>query len=179
MSIPNESIATARLDLVPLRVEDAGEMVAILGDPALYGFIGGAPPSLAELTSRYRAQVSGRSSDSREEWHNWIVREQSGGAAVGFVQATIVDLPGGVGRSAEVAWLIGVPWQGRGFATEAASGLLAWLESLAVGDIVAHVHPDHRASALVAERISLRPTDELVDGERVWRRTASEAAGSG
>jgi RimJ/RimL family protein N-acetyltransferase len=125
-----------------------------------------------------RGAVSGRSSDGRDEWHNRIVREHSGGAVVGFVQATIVDLPGGVGRSAEVAWLIGVPWQGRGFATEAASGLLARLESLAVGEIVAHVHPDHRASALVAERIGLQPTDELVDGERVWRRTVSEAARS-
>jgi RimJ/RimL family protein N-acetyltransferase len=179
MKIPTETIATARLDLVPLRVEDADEMVDVLGDPELYRFIGGAPPSVAELTRRYRAQVAGHSPDGREMWRNWIVREPAGGAAVGFVQTTIVDLPAGAGRSAEVAWLIGVAWQGRGFATEAAAGLLAWLRSLPVGEIVAHVHPDHRASALVAERIGLRPTDELVDGERVWRRTVSDAARSG
>ncbi len=36
--------------------------------------------------------------------------------------------------------------------------------------ITAHVHPDHAASARVAELASLLATDEVDDGERVWRR---------
>jgi RimJ/RimL family protein N-acetyltransferase len=167
---PTSSIATTRLELHPLRVEDAAEMAAVLGDPELYEFIGGTPPSVAQLTHRYRAQVAGRSPDGSETWRNWIIRERQGSAAVGFVQATIVEGPGDAGRSAEIAWLIGLPWQGRGYATEAASAMLAWLASSGVGEIVAHVHPDHRASALVAERVGLAQTVEIVDGERIWRR---------
>jgi len=178
MPIPAETIATRRLELVPLRVADADEMVGVLADPALYGFIGGAPPTRDELVVRYRAQAGGRSPDGREEWHNWVVRERRSGAATGFVQATVVDARGaGEGREAEIAWLTGVPWQGRGYASEAARGLVAWLEAARVGSIVAHVHPDHVRSAVVAERAGLVPTDELVDGERVWRRIVRDSAG--
>ena len=170
---PPDSIATDRLDLVPLRVADSGEMVAVLADPALYAFVGGTPPRRVDLVRRFRAQVAGRSPDGREAWHNWIVRERASGAATGFVQATIVV----EGRaSAEIAWMIGTPWQGRGFATESARALVAWLEARGVRSIVAHIHPDHAASAAVAERAGLAPTDEVVEGERVWR-TISSAAG--
>ena len=57
---------------------------------------------------------------------------------------------------------------GRGYATEAARGVVAWLIAGGVGSIVAHVHPDHTASAAVAERAGLAPTDRFVDGERAW-----------
>jgi RimJ/RimL family protein N-acetyltransferase len=146
-------------------------MAGVLADPALYGFIGGRPPTASELAERYRIQVEGRSADGREAWRNWIVRERSSGVATGFVQATIAAN----GSDAEIAWLIGVPWQGRGYATEAARALVVWLTGTGVGTIVAHVHPDHRASAVVAERAGLEPTDVLVDGERTWRRVSPPA----
>jgi RimJ/RimL family protein N-acetyltransferase len=62
-----------------------------------------------------------------------------------------------------------VPWQRRGYATEAARALVAGLVEAGVGEIVAHVHPDHLASAGVAAAAGLVATDEEVDGERVWR----------
>lgn len=188
MSIQTETITTARLELVPLRVEDAGEMVDVLADPALYRFIGGEPPTHDTLTRRYSAQVGGGSRDGRETWHNWIVRDRASGDALGFVQATIVDGPGTPGDghrtdlrpmpSAEVAWVIGTRWQRRGYAIEAARGLVDWLEGAGIGKIVAHVHPDHGASARVAGQAGLEPTDTFLDGERAWRRTVEpEAAG--
>jgi RimJ/RimL family protein N-acetyltransferase len=162
------TIVTARLELVSLRVADADEMVDVLADTSLYAYTGGRPPTRRELVARYRAQVAGRSGDGREEWRNWIVRERSGGAATGFVQATITG--DDENRIADVAWVIGVGWQGRGYATEAAAGLVRWLDAAGVREIVAHVHPDHAASAAVAGRIGLEPTDVFVEGERRWRR---------
>lgn len=38
-----QTISTGRLDLLPLHVEHAEEMAAVLSDPALYAFIGGTP----------------------------------------------------------------------------------------------------------------------------------------
>jgi RimJ/RimL family protein N-acetyltransferase len=169
-----ETIATARLDLVPLRVADADEMLAVLADPPLYAYTGGQPPTGVELLDRYMAQVAGRSPDGREGWRNWIVRERPGGAATGFVQATITGEE--AARIAEIAWLIGVRWQGRGYATEAADGLVGWLEAAGVREVVAHIHPDHTASAAVAERVGLQPTDVIVDGERRWRRVLDGSA---
>lgn len=149
------------IELTPLRTSDAAEMVAVLADPALYEFIDGEPPTQAELERRYAVQSRGRSPDGAQEWLNWIVRE--GEQAVGFVQATIED---GV---AEVAWVIGVPWQGRGVATEAVRLMLAELRSRGVVDLVAHVHPDHDASSRIAERAGLRRTEVIEDGEVRWQ----------
>jgi len=160
------SIRTARLDLTPLTPDDAPEMVEVLAGGELYAFTGGAPPTLGELRARYIRQAVGHSADGLEAWHNWIIRTRPDGRAVGFVQATITD----EGRRAEIAWVVGLAWQRRGYATEAASALVAWLDTRGVGSITANVHPDHVASASVARRIGLAPTDGFVDGEQVWQR---------
>jgi RimJ/RimL family protein N-acetyltransferase len=159
-------ISTDRLNLTPLRSADADEMVVVLGDPRLYGFIGGSPPSRDELRIRYERQSVGHSADGSEEWRNWIVRLRPSGEAIGLVQTTIR----GGGEVADVAWLIGVPWQGRRYAVEAAQALVAWLQQRRIPIIAAHIHPDHQASAAVAARVGLEPSDEIdEDGERIWR----------
>ena len=143
-------------------------MVTVLGDERLYTFTGGRPPTLAELRARYARLVVGRSADGMEQWRNWILRLRDG-RAVGTVQATITA----AGREAEVAWVIGMAWQGQGLASEAAGGLVGWLEAGGVRTITAHVHPDHHASAEVAAHAGLAATQEVHDGERVWRRRTS------
>ena len=146
-------------------------MAVVLADDELYDFIGGAAPTVGELRERYRRQVAGRSDDGTETWHNWIVRRRADELAVGTVQATITD----GGRTAEIAWVIGVPWQGQGYASEAASGLIDRLQQLGVRTVTAHVHPGHGASAAVATRAGLAPTEVIEDGERVWRSVLARA----
>jgi RimJ/RimL family protein N-acetyltransferase len=143
-------------------------MVGVLADPVLYAFTGGTPPSAAELRDRYERQAAGRSPDGTEAWLNWILRRRPTGEAIGYVQATVTD----GGTRAEVAWVVGVAWQGRGYAREAAAALVAWLERHGVATITAHVHPDHAASAAVAAAAGLERTDVVEDGELVWRRVA-------
>jgi RimJ/RimL family protein N-acetyltransferase len=172
---PNDTIPSGRLELRPLRVADADEMSDVLADTQLYEFIGGGPPAPEELRDRYRRLVAGRSADGREEWRNWIVRTRSDRRAIGTVQATITHER----RRASIAWVIGVPWQGQGFATEAACALVGWLDGQQVHSIKANIHPDNLASAAVAARAGLAPTDELVDGERVWRRPIPEHTADG
>lgn len=83
---------------------------------------------------------------------------------VGTVQATIAD------EVAEISWVVGTPWQGRGIAGEAARGLVSWLGTQPVHTVVAHIHPEHHASAAVAASAGLTATDELHDGEVRWQR---------
>ena len=111
-----EPIETARLMLEPLRVDHAGEMREVLGDPALYAYTGGNPPSLDELRTRYA----------------------------------------------------GVPYQRRGFAIEAAAGMVGWLGNHGVQTFTAHIHPDHTASMGVARRLGLTATDVIEGGETGW-----------
>ena len=158
------ALETRRLRLTRLDPSDAGDLVSVLGDDQLYVFTGGRPPTLAELEERYRAQLAGSPSEG-EIWHNWIIRLIGDGAAVGFVQATVTDV------EADIAWLIGVDWQGRGFATEAATAMIEWLGAGGTRRLVAHIHPDHAASRKVAAALGLVPTGEVdFDGETIWER---------
>ena len=159
-------IGTGRLVLAPLRMADADELAEVLGDPALHTFIGGRPDTLEELRRRYTAMLAGPGRPG-ELWRNWVVRRRADNAAVGTVQATLIRGP--EGWTAQVAWVVGVPWQGRGYAVEAARALVGWLEAAGADEIVAHVHRDHAASARVAAGAGLAATDDEVEGERVWR----------
>jgi RimJ/RimL family protein N-acetyltransferase len=168
-------IRTDRLELVPLAPSDAKEMVGVLADPSLYTFIGGGPPALGALAVQYDTWTAG-SPKAGETWHNWVIRLRDGGIAAGHLQATVIDADSIAPANATIAWIVGTPWQGRGYATEAAKAVVAWLEVGGLEVITAHVHPHNVASARVAERAGLTATDELVDGEIVWRRERHTAA---
>lgn len=160
------TITTERLSLVPLRAEDAAEMVAVLGDERLHQFIGGRPATLTELTDRY-ARLADGSSNPDEAWLNWILRRRTDSQPIGTVQATLIlddDR-----RTARVAWVVGVDWQNQGFASEAARALVSWLWHQGAHAVVALIHSDNQASATVATRAGLQPTDDEEDGEQVWR----------
>ncbi|WP_310723411.1 GNAT family N-acetyltransferase [Streptomyces sp. N2A] len=161
------AIRTARLDLLPLRVEHAEEMAAVLSDPVLHTFIGGTPETPQALRSRYRRMIAG-SPDPAVSWLNWVIRLRDEDCLTGTVQATVS--PSGHGSLAELAWVVGTPWQGRGIATEAARGLVDWLGHQPVQAVIAHIHPEHQASAAVATAAGLKPTDEWHEGEIRWRR---------
>ena len=168
-----QAIAGEQVHLEPLTVDHAEELAGVLADPALYRFVGGEPPDVETLRDRYGRLVVGHSADGGEVWLNWVVRVP-GGAAAGTVQATLTD----GGRHAEVAWVIGVPWQGKGYATDAARAVVRRLLTWGVEVVVAHVHPDHAASAAVARGAGLEPTDVMVHGERRWQlATAAPSRG--
>jgi RimJ/RimL family protein N-acetyltransferase len=160
------TISTDRLVLTPLSQADADTMVDVLGDQRLHEFIGGVPPTHADLLRRYDQLVAG-SGDPDQIWLNWIVRRSANLAPIGTVQATVTRHDGG--WAATIAWVIGVSWQAQGFATEAARALVDWLRGQGASIITANIHPDHHASAKVAARAGLTATTEEVDGERVWR----------
>ncbi|MET9630398.1 GNAT family N-acetyltransferase [Lentzea sp. NPDC006480] len=156
-------ISTDRLDLLPLRVEHAAEMVSVLSDPALHAFTGGTPLSPQALHTRYERLVAG-SPDPAERWLNWVISLRDEGCLVGTVQATVTS------EIAEIAWVVGTPWQGRGIASEAARGLVDWLAAQPVRTVVAHIHPGHHASAAVAASAGLAATEQWHDGEVRWQR---------
>ncbi|WP_328887715.1 GNAT family N-acetyltransferase [Streptomyces sp. NBC_00316] len=160
-----EVFSTERLDALPLRAVHAEEMAMVLADPALHRFTGGAPETPDALRARYTRWESG-SPDPAERWWNWVLRVRADGRLAGWVQATVA------GPQAEIAWVVGTEWQGVGHAKEAAAGLVTHLlAGGTVRTVVAHIHPDHAASAAVAAAAGLAPTDRWEDGERRWQRT--------
>jgi RimJ/RimL family protein N-acetyltransferase len=163
-----EQLTTARLILEPLRPEHAAEAHPVFDDQRLHTFTGGSPATLDELRARYTRQAVGRSADGSQDWLNWMLRERETGAVVGTVQATIQYFDALSAPEAEIAWAIGTGQQGRGLATEAASAMVSWLRQHGVPMFIAHVHPDHLASARVAEHLGLIATTTMVEGELRW-----------
>lgn len=162
---PAPALRGRRLTLEPLRVEHAAEMAVVLDDPDLHRYIGGAPSTREELAQTYRRLVEG-SSDRSVLWLNWVLRRAADDQAIGTTQATVVKTEAGV--VAEVAWVVGTPYQGKGYATEAARTMVTWIRSRGSVAVIAHVHPAHAASAAVARGVGLVPTTTVVDDEVRW-----------
>jgi RimJ/RimL family protein N-acetyltransferase len=169
-----QTFTTGRLDLVPLAVEHAAEMATVLADPRLHTFIGGAPATPGALRLRYERLTAG-SPDPDVSWWNWVIRLRDEGCLVGTVQATVCRRAHG--PVAEIAWVVGTPWQGRSIAREAAAGLVTWLGRHGIRTVIAHIHPDHHASAAVARAAGLAPGDQWQDGECRWQVTTGRQPG--
>jgi RimJ/RimL family protein N-acetyltransferase len=164
-------IEAPRLRLVPLAAADADEMFEVLDDLRLHRYTGGKPLSCAALANRYRRLELAASDDGVEIWGNWIVRLRDGQIAVGVVQATVRA------HAADLAWVIGTRWQGRGYAGEAASALADWLRDAGVRRLAAHIHPEHVSSAGVARHAGLIQTSERdTAGEVIWESSPAHRA---
>ena len=144
----------------------AAELAPLLDDASLNEFTGGAPLSAAALAARFARLAARRSPEGDQLWGNWVVRVRATGAAAGIVQATL-PAGGPAAGPAEVAWVVVRAAQGRGYAKEAARSLVTVLRE-AGWTVVAHIHPGHLASQLVARAAGLSPTTEVRDGEMRW-----------
>ena len=168
ISGPDNSLTGERVVLVELCAADAAELAPLLDDPALHEFIGGEPLAEPELEARFERLAAGAPPDPAaegEEWFNWVIRRTEDGAAVGTAQATVRE------GTTKLAWVVATAHQGRGYATQAARALVAWARSHGL-EPAANIAPGHAVSERVAVRAGLAPTEESVDGERVWRGSA-------
>jgi RimJ/RimL family protein N-acetyltransferase len=144
-------------------------MAALLDDAALHAFTGGRPLTLGDLRGRYEHLTRGASANGAQRWLNWVVRRAASGEPLGTVQAT-VTAAGERRFVADLAWVIATPYQGRGYATEAASAMARWLREQGADVLAANIHPRHEASMRVARTLGLAPTAEVVEGEVRWVR---------
>ncbi len=138
--------------------EYAEEMAGVLAEPALYTFTGGEPPTVEALGARYERQVKGPDRPG-EHWLNWVIQQRGRDSSATCRQLSLT-------YEAEIAWVVGTAWQGRGYAKEAAVGLVAWLEAHGVRRIVAHDPPRSRG-------VSSRERCGRPDPHRACCRTAS------
>lgn len=152
-----------RIKIVPVKRAHAAEMFPILTDRELYSFTGGDAPLDREDVDRWFAALESRlSPDGSERWLTWIVQLIECSTSIGYVQATVKN------GEADIAWLIGVEWQGQGYATEAVRSLGHWLSENHINSITARIHPDHTASQRLARHLNMRNTGLFREGEEIW-----------
>jgi RimJ/RimL family protein N-acetyltransferase len=143
-------IRTERLALLPVVAEDADELAVVFADERLYAFTGGGAGTVEELRETLGRLARDRAADPWAQL-SWVVRRLADERAVGMLQAVFSD----GGRSAEIAWLVGVPWQGQGLASEAATAVVARLAAQGVVRVTAD---------------ETRSTPKHTHIERLWRR---------
>jgi RimJ/RimL family protein N-acetyltransferase len=169
--------ATARLCYEPICQQHAAELEHALCDPRVYTFIDAPCPTVAGLHASFaRKEVGAPAQRSDERWLDYAVRHIESGEAIGRLEATII------GRHAEVAYLFGPVFWGRGYATEG----LEWLHELlsrsfGVAEFWATVAPSNTRSIRLLERAGYgeAPSEtwprltSYDPGDRVFRRSAN------
>lgn len=133
----------------PLTAAHAAELRCALTDPRVYAHLTGShPTTTAEIAAHFARMAAGpQEIQGNQVWWDFAVRLQ-GGEFIGRIQATIHD------RIAEVGYLFGPAFEGRGYATEAVRWLHARLRDLGfVDSFWATVTPENAPSIRLLERL--------------------------
>jgi [ribosomal protein S5]-alanine N-acetyltransferase len=155
-------LETPRLVLREMTEDDAENLFAMHRDPAVTRYIPGEPPlrdaadALAVIRSRILPQYARRLG-------RWACIVRASGAFIGW--CGVKHLP--EADEYDIGYRFGVPHWGMGYATEAATGALAYArEHLAGERVVGRAMPENVASVRVLEKIGLvYEGDAVEDGE--------------
>jgi RimJ/RimL family protein N-acetyltransferase len=148
-------LETGRLLLREFRGGDLDAYAQMQADPQVMRYIGEGRTVTRNDTWRSIAGMLGH-------WQllgygMWALEDRESGTLVG--RAGFIDPPGWPGF--ELGWLLGRPYWGLGFATEAASRCLRYaFEELQRDAVISLIRPANTPSIRVAERLGMRNTGE-------------------
>lgn len=159
------SLETARLVLRPLEISDAADVVRLAGAREIADTTVTIPhPYTGDIAVSWIASL-------KEHWAAgtlaaFAVTLRSDGTMAGAAGLSHIDREH---EQAELGYWIGVPWWGKGFASEAASRLLAFgFDTLGLNRIYAHHMLRNPASARILEKIGMRREGVLRQRVRKW-----------
>lgn len=167
------SIETSRLVLVPSLPES---LVALIEQPESFLEITGFMPAPGlrdffvsdEVSNEWVAEL--RKAGDTDPWqHGFFIIERGSGIAVGSAGFKGPPDRNGV---VEIAYGIVPQYEGRGYATEAAAGLVRYARDQGSARVVrAHTLPVPNASTRVLEKSGFRHLGEVMDPDDglVWR----------
>jgi len=145
-------LETARLTLRPFEAGDVDAQAAMMADPHVVRHLGGHP---FEREEAWRKLVAGNGMWALFGYGYWAVVRREDRAMIGqigfadFKRAMIPAIEG----LPEMGWVLAAEAGGRGFASEAASAALAWIDdALDPPEIVAVIDSANQASIRVAEK---------------------------
>lgn len=161
------AVVTARLDLIPVDAECAGELWRVLQQPNLREFQDIPRVTVEEFERQVRArpQTLARGATGRFEW---LIRERQSGASIGWVSVRINDR---TRDHAELGYSLVTSARRKGYATEALGALIDEVfETTDLGELHACTVPENIASRRVLERVGFVETRLLHGGALVRNR---------
>lgn len=140
-------IETSRLVLRPLRADDRSWLASLHLDAG--GVADDADRELDEALAH----------EQRHGFGHFVAELRDSGERVGIVELHLAGegLVGIDPDEVEIGWIVGRDHRGAGLATEAARATAAHaLDTLRLGQVVAYVRPENRASRRVVEKVGMR-----------------------
>ncbi len=144
-------LVTERLLLRRLELSDFDAYAAICADPEVRHYLGDGRPLGRPAAWREMALLLGHW--GLRGFGQWAVVQRETGELLG--RAGLWQPEGWPGL--EVGWVLGRPYWGRGFATEAArAGLNHAFSALGAQRVISLIHPENERSIRVAQRLGER-----------------------
>jgi RimJ/RimL family protein N-acetyltransferase len=153
-------IATDRLLLRRWRAEDLAAFARINRDPRVTAYLPG--PLSREASDALAARI-----EAGFELHGfglWAVEAPGIAPFIGFTGFAVPRFGAHFTPAVEIGWRIGVEYQNRGYATEAARAALAYgFGTLGLDEVVSFTVPANRASRRVMEKVGMThdPADDF------------------
>jgi RimJ/RimL family protein N-acetyltransferase len=147
-------LTTSRLILRPFTEADVGPLYLILRDREVLRYFAPTQPPTRDLAVKMIERIS-----RHWEAHGyglWAVESRGTGELMGRCGLQLIPETGEI----EVDVILGVPYWGRGYATEGVEASLRYAaESLDVDGIVGIVHPENQASRRLLDKVGAKLTD--------------------
>ena len=163
INVEKKEIITERLLLRPIRPEDLEEYYQFSGDPDITMMIF-LPHSSMDETREFLDKYSKEWDKERPVLMEYSVVYQ--GHVIGGVDLEYLESTG----EYEIGWELNRDYRGKGFATEAARGLIRYaFEELGIRTIIAHCDTRNIASENVMKKLGMTLVDNT--GTRTYPRT--------
>jgi RimJ/RimL family protein N-acetyltransferase len=172
-------LETERLILRPWEHDDAARLLDILSRLEVMKWLGDGPPQLLKDVDEAHARIDKYAERSATPPHGiWAIEPRSGGAPRGT--ALLVPLPNAEDGEVEIGWHLHPDSWGHGYASEAATAVLAHGFGAGLLEILAVTHLGNHPSQAVCRRIGmthLGVVEKWYDGpSELFRITADEWA---
>ena len=173
---PRLAIRTARLELRRLTGADRDALLRYRSDPETCRYLPFHPQTAKDVEGYLAARAARTALEGTDGSLSFGVALPDGGPLLGDLIVFVRDREQ---ECLELGWVFGPEHRGHGYATEAATALLAFaFDDVGAHRVVARMDPANTASGRVAERIGMRREALLVENERVkgaWSDTLNYA----
>jgi RimJ/RimL family protein N-acetyltransferase len=168
MSLP---IETERLCLRQYKDRDLADILAYSSDADFWLARNLDWPPTEEGVKAYWEAQRALDPGTDPQWLSLVVELKAARKAIGHVGIGVIKT--GEHRQGTIGWLLGRPYQGQGFATEAARALLTvGFEQLGLHRITARTGKDNQRSWYLMERLGMRREAHFREShvvQGVWR----------
>jgi len=154
-------IKTDRLILEPILPVHANKMLEVLSDKEIYKYIPENPPDLDKLTKRYEHWAKRISPKGDELWLNWVGRRVDTNELIGYFQSGFRAVD-----NVDIAYVLGINHQKLGFAFEAMSAVISFLETKLNAKIIkAWIDTRNHASIKLVKKLGMKQVEIIKDAD--------------